>query len=243
MIGFHIAAIIPDLLHVFNLGVGRDLCGSILKTIIKDRYVFPGSTVEERLASATSSLRTYARTHSLPLRIKKLTKKKLNFGENRYAELRSGSGYDISVIGRWLEEALSGFTHIYPDFATLLWTINVVMSTWYHGSSFLSGHELTQVRTLGRVFITVYLKCARAALDANQMLWRCRPKLHLLAHLLSPRISCNPARFSRWMDEDFLKKIGKTLRLVDSTTAQQRILQRWLLAIPLHLKQCMDADR
>ena len=67
--------VVPDLLHVLSMGVGKDVCGGILKTLVKESHVFAGATLDEKLQSATVSLRQYARTHALPLRIKKLSKK------------------------------------------------------------------------------------------------------------------------------------------------------------------------
>jgi hypothetical protein len=40
LIGFELAMVMPDLLHVFNLGVCRDVIGCVLKTVIKEQYVF-----------------------------------------------------------------------------------------------------------------------------------------------------------------------------------------------------------
>ena len=75
LIGFKLSMVVPDLLHVWNLGVARDLTGSILKTLLKDAHVFAGSNVEERLQNATVSLKAFAKSEALPLRMKKLTKK------------------------------------------------------------------------------------------------------------------------------------------------------------------------
>lgn len=72
--GFHLSMVIPDLLHVVNMGVGRDLCGSILKSLVQENHVFNG-TIDEKLAEATQSLRSFARAEGLPLRLRKFSKK------------------------------------------------------------------------------------------------------------------------------------------------------------------------
>lgn len=239
--GFEISQVVPDLLHVLNLGVGRDVCGSILKTLVKECHVFAGETIDARLHAATVSLHQFARAHALPLRMKKLSRKKLNWGSNRYAELSTGSGYDVSVVARWLEHILAPHTSIYPDFATLLWSLNKSMSILYDdGPWFLSDEDRQRVRTLGSIFMRVFLKLANAALTNNEFYWRCRPKLHMLHHIFRCHRSVNPAKFSTWMDEDWLKKISKPLRLVSAVNSQARILQRWLLALPLHLQKSMN---
>ena len=179
--GFHVGMIMPDLLHVLNLGVGRDLTGAILTILIKENHIFDGATINEKLATATVSLRNFARREQLPLRIKKLTKKKLNWG--RFAELRSGSGYDIAVIGKWLQDVRTGHDNIYPQFCTLLWALNGAMEIMYSGPWYLTEGDRSRIRTLGSVFMRVYLKLATEALSQNKFLWKCRPKLHLLHHI------------------------------------------------------------
>ena len=238
--GFHLGMVVPDLLHVLNLGVGRDLCGSILKTLVKENHVFEGANIDQKLAIATVSLRTFARAHALPLRMKKLSKKKLNWGPNRYAELRSGSGYDVSVVARWLQDVLTGHDDIYPEFCTLLWSLNSSMEILYSGSWYLTEQDRSRIRTLGSVFMRVYLKLANDAVSQSKFMWKCRPKLHLLAHTFRCHRKVNPAKYSTWMDEDWLRKVSKTLRLVDCNTAPKRILQRWLLTLPLQLQRSME---
>ena len=73
--GFSVSLIVPDLLHVVNMGVARDLCGSIIKKIIRGNQIFVAPNIQERLALATASLRSFARTNALPLRLKKISKK------------------------------------------------------------------------------------------------------------------------------------------------------------------------
>ncbi len=235
--GFRTDMIVPDLLHVLNLGVSRDVCGGILKTLISGNIVFAGSTIPEKLAAATASLRSFARQRSLPLRFKKVSKKRLCW--DSYAEFK-GSGYDLYVVAIWLESIVRPYSHIYADFSTLLWSLNAAMSILYSADWYLSEATRREVKTLGEVFMRTYLKQASMAVANHDFMWRCKPKLHLLHHIFMNKRSVNPAKYATWLDEDFLKRISKTLRLVNSTTAQQRCLQRWLLALPYHLQKSMS---
>lgn len=79
--GFHLRMVQVDLLHVFYLGVGRDLLGSALKVLIQKRALFQGRTIELRLKRASCSLRQYAKDNKLPLRCKHLTKNRLSWYE------------------------------------------------------------------------------------------------------------------------------------------------------------------
>ena len=234
---FSVSMIMPDLLHILNLGVSRDVCGSILKVLVKGGFVFVANTIEEKLAIATQGLTNFARSHSLPLRFKKLSKKRLCWG--KYAELK-GSGYDLYVVSRWLEELLQPFTNIYPDFATLLWSLNGSMNLLYNSGWYLEETTRVRVKHLGTIFMRTYLKLASQSIVNQDMMFRCKTKLHLLHHIFQNRRLVNPAKYATWLDEDFLKHIAKTLKLVNSGTAQLRCLQRWLLGIPLHIQKCLN---
>ena len=59
---------------------------------------------------------------------------------------------------------------------------------------------------------------------------RSRPPL--LHHLFVRDGCANPHCYSTWMDEDALKHLMKTLRCTDRRTAEERLLQRWLLGLP-----------
>lgn len=61
--------------------------------------------------------------------------------------------------------------------------------------------------------------------------------MHVLDHLTHSERNINPVFYSTWMDEDFLKKVSKTIRLTSVKSAQVRVLQRWLLAAPANLSK------
>lgn len=239
LIGFSVDQLMPDLLHVLNLGVARDLCGSILHVLIKGNHIFNGATIKERLQTATVSLKAFARSRALPLRMKKLTQKKLNWGSNKYAELRSGSGYDNYVCCLWLEEILTPHSAMFPDYCTMLWSLNQSMQILYGAPWFPSEEQRSQVKSLGTMFLRLYLKHAAQAVAASQFTFRVRPKFHLLHHVFWSRRRCNAAKYSTWMDEDFLRKNSKTLQLTNAANAQRRVLERWLLAMPESFRKSM----
>ena len=58
IIGFSIQMIGVDILHIFHLGVGRDLCGSAIKELAAKRGYWAGGTQEARLQMATRSWST-----------------------------------------------------------------------------------------------------------------------------------------------------------------------------------------
>ena len=85
----------------------------------------------------------------------------------------------------------------------------------------------------------LYLKMANKALSQHEMLFRIRPKWHVFCHIYcSPRY-VNPAMYSTWGDEDVLKHLAKVLNVVSVKTAPLRILERWMLSMPEHLKRTL----
>ena len=238
LIGFHISMVFPDLLHVYHLGVGRDMLGSILRSVLSEPHVFAGPTIDDRFQSATDQLRAFARARKLPLRLHKLSRAKISWKSRTFPELNS-SGYDTYVVGSWLENELLPHTDRYPDFTTLLWSANHSLGVLSKAGRWLTTLERDNVRAAGRVFMQTYMRLAGDASAQGSFLFRVRPKTHLLHHLFRShrpsRLNCYV--YSTWMDEDFLKKIAKVLKLTSQKSAQHRCLQRWLLGMPEVLKR------
>ena len=238
--GFHISMVVPDLLHAYNLGVGRDVVASVLAVILKDARVFRGESMADRLVVASQGLRRFAKQHCYPLRLKKLTKSKLGIKRGQYPMLAS-SGYDTFVVATWLEGVLQEHVDVYGDLATLMWSSNRALSLQYSAGWFLTEAERNSIRSLGSMFLDTYISLAKNSLRRHEFLFRVRPKLHLLSHVFSSSRSINQSKYSTWMDEDFLKKIGRTLGLTSGRTGQKRVLQRWLMTIPLNFQKHFGA--
>lgn len=236
IIGFQLMMMMPDLLHVFNLGVAKHMLASSLKVVLSEQVVFQASNLVDRMSLATASLKQFALRRGLPLRIKKITKSRLKWKNRKYPEL-GASGYDAYVVGSWLESVLEPFSQRYPDIVSLLWVSNRTVSLMYSAGWFLTPGEKQTLETLGGLFNHLYMKLASQAVNQHKLLFRVIPKFHLFCHITSSRRDVNPSKYSTWMDEDFLKKIGKCLGLTSLRTAQKRLLERWLMSIPLNLQR------
>ncbi len=236
LIGFHLIMIMGDLLHICNLGISRDVAGCALRFILKDATVFPGATIPLRMESAMSSLRAFARLHGYSLRMKRFSKKKIAWKNNGYPELIA-SGSDTHIVLAWLETTLAPHANVFGDICTLIYALNRSMRLLYSAGMFLSEQERETVRTLGDLFARTYLCLALNSVQNHELMWRCRPKMHLFIEMMLCRRVINPAFYATWLDEDWLKKISKPLRLTAAKTAQRRILERWMLGIPEQLRQ------
>lgn len=206
LLGFHISMVVPDLLHVWNLGVQQMMLGSALRVILSEQVVFTSGDLESRLAEASASLRSFVKRMKLPLRWKKISKTRLRWSSKNYPQL-TGSGYDVYVISRWLLDVLQAHLAIYPEIGTLLWTSGRAMSLLYDGGWFLTSGEKDTLRFLGDVFCRLYITMASDALQRGVLLWRVTPKIHLLKHVLRADRHANVSKYSTWVDEDFLKKL------------------------------------
>lgn len=235
IIGFHLSQIVPDLLHVWNLGVSRELIGSSLKQILKTRTVFHGSNLDIRLEEASASLRSYAKQHRLQLAVRKLTKGKLCWKAESFPSF-AAKGYDAYVAGLWLEDLLRPHGEEFADLFTLFWSSNRALSIMYGAGFHLSEEQLDSVKGLGQVFLDTYARLAKAANQNGEFLFKLQPKFHMLQHVWVPSRTVNQSRYSTWMDEDFLRKISRTLELTSSRTAHRRVLERWLMSLPEHLQ-------
>ena len=229
--GWELSMVIPDLLHVWNLGVAKEFLASALKCILQTRDVWGAGTISERMSQATMSLKAFASEEKLHLRLKKTSRSRLKWGRDVYPQLVC-SGYDTYIVGRWLERELTGHRS-FPDIYTLVWSSNKALSALYGCGRFLSLEQKSTVRRYGDLFLDTYLRLSSDAVSQGTTLYKILPKHHMLTHIFRWDHRCiNPAYYSTWLDEDFLKKIGKTLELTSQPHAQKRLLQRWLLALP-----------
>ena len=238
--GFEISAIAPDLLRVWHLGVGRDVLGSSLAIMLSNGVFGPGSA-KNKLMEATNRLRRFASSSGYSLRLKKSTKNKLNWKQRCYPELKS-SGYDTFVVHQWVMNELHTFSESLPaDLLACLWASNHFLSIWTNAGRWLSPAEHANVKEAGKIFMQAYCALAKRAARDQVRLYKVRPKLHLLHHLVRQETRKNPHFFSAWMDEDGLKKLMKVLKLTDARSAEKRLLQRWLLGLPDTWKQVRAA--
>ena len=92
----------PDVLHIWHLGVGRDLLASAIVVLVKQRF-FPGRTIDIRLGVASRSLRDFAKANHYNLSRRNLNKQCLNWKSAEYPELKT-KGFDTAIIGMWLSD-------------------------------------------------------------------------------------------------------------------------------------------
>ena len=106
LVGFDLRMLQIDLLHAWHLGVGRDLCGGAIQQLAKQRNFWAGRNIDARLANATARLRAFAKSQSLTVALRRLSKASVNWKSDEYPELRA-KGYDTYVVLKWLVHEVS----------------------------------------------------------------------------------------------------------------------------------------
>ena len=233
LVGFSQKMLQPDILHCWHLGCGRDLAGGVLSVLVRRRDVFKGGRIERRFATASRDLHRFARNHGYTVSRKKLTRQSLNMKAGKYPELLA-KGHDTTVIIKWLLHIVQERDLGIPLIATALWAADNCLTLIHHANEFLSLEEVMQLRCVGKLFVNTYLQLAAEAIRQQKLLWKCRPKLHLVDHIfrMERKSFVNPRRYSTWMDEDALKKFMRVNKMTHKNTAATRVLQRWLLGLP-----------
>ncbi|CAE7498978.1 unnamed protein product [Symbiodinium sp. CCMP2592] len=225
--GFHLRLIQVDLLHVWHLGTGRDLAASVIVYILKRKgqsySILAGDNIPDRLADATSKLKAFAKSRKLPLALHKLTKNKLGMkSKTSYPELMS-KGYDTYVVLEWLQTLCEANRDLLPrELCTAVWCATHVMSMLHNAEKQLTVEQQRNKEFFGQLFMKSYRMMAQNMLQDRET---------------------NPANYSTWMDEDSLKKLMRVLKMTSCQTAEQRLLERWLLALPeVWAKECGKAE-
>lgn len=231
--GFKPNWLLPDVLHVWFLGVGRDVCGSVICLLIRNRF-WAGRLQKTRFRAATDAFKQFLRDNKLPPvpRKWKLDKKKINMKGGQATHLLA-KAHHTSLVMRWLlhevENKDCGNFHVH----SLLWAANYSIGAMAAGSMFLSSHEGRQIKAMGEFFLREYLHLhhIESAAVASYKLFHLRPKWHLLHHVF---LSCdpgddavvrNPYNGVCWMDEDMLKKVMSVTKKCQEDLGSQHAQQ------------------
>jgi len=244
--GFNLRMIGVDILHAWHLGVCRDLIGSVLRVLSKLKIFRRGGNLEDQLSAASSSLRNFAKSRRLSLNLRRLSKSNLNWRSDAYPEAHC-KGYDSYIILLWLDWFLhKGAVQEVQDkvpaqIKTVVWAANSMMSVWVGSPMFMSDGQRLHIHIIGQLFIRVYVELAAQALQDGVRLWRIRPKLHLLHHLILEQqvTQINAHYFSTWMDEDNVKNIMRVKKRTHKLQASDRSIKRWLLGLRPKLDSVM----
>ena len=231
LIGYTDAFILSDMLHNWFLGSLRDLLGSTIKVLCKDKKYYRGSSIAKRLHSLFKEAKAFAAANGDQLSMKGLKKATLVWRGDVCPELKV-SAHDAGVLHRYLAQKLQEKPPpLYPGLTVVLWAADSFISAMSRGSIFLTADEREHIYTTGWLFCRCYVKLANEAQARKDLLYKCRPKLHYIMHSLleakSRPSARNPMWDACWMDEDYIKWSMKMAKRMSGRTLSLNLLKRF----------------
>lgn len=180
--------------------------------------------VEDRMKDATAKIKAWVKANLKDKRLPKwwkLSKSRLSLKTNKYVHL-TGKAWHTAVVIQYLANLFSvqDVHQVETDVKLACWTANQffhLLTDCRKESVWLEPDQASQAQILGENFLKTYVGLHNKYHGrSNFKLFNCRPKLHLMAHMVanfenSPR---NPLMDAVWMDENW---IGQVLKLARKT--------------------------
>ena len=228
--GFEQGMVTCDLMHMWHLGVCRDVVGSAAKILLRGRDYFEARNLQKRMSTMRKELHQFQKTTGLGFTIKTLKRATFTWKNDQCPELRAKAS-DSTTMLKYLVQKSQLATPSYELLTGMLWCADRFMSILADADMFLSATERTDVYNTGWTFVTLYLQLAGQAQSRKELLFKCRPKWHFILHCLleirDKPSSRNPYFDTCFMDEDFVKKVLAIKRKVDVRTAALNCLKRF----------------
>ena len=234
-----------DLLHVLNLGVLRDVCGSALKVLLKSRGYFTGSNLSARFKTFNRDLKAWAKRTKTQLQVKYIKKSTLTWKSDACPELKV-KGADCAAVLRYLVQLTQARPlEAYPAMTACLWAISNFLGILTSAEMFLTDEERESAFQLGSLFLKSYMHLANTAIEAGELLWKARPKLHYLQHVAEDLLyrKRNPAKDATYMDEDLMKQTFRMRRRMAHRTSPLNVLRRYTVVLRASLDKIRSKTR
>lgn len=185
--GFHTGMVLPDLLHTVFLGVGRFFVASVLLALVRLDFYGDHANVDSCLGVALELHKNWRSSEGLGVcSLDRLTLSNLK-SLRQYPEL-PGKGSDCKYMISWLalQTAVAAVGKGYHE--QLLASAAFYLAQFVHildtSPMFLGREQRECAFEAGDGFVQMYVKLARLSLDAQEVQFCVRPKLHMLQHIL-----------------------------------------------------------
>lgn len=170
---------------------------------------------EQRMHDASVKIKEWARQHSDKRFPKtwKLTKARLSLKTGKPVHL-TGKAWQAGVILEYLASLFE--TNDVPQIANevkcTVWACNNLIGLLHSARAqglFLQPEEIRQGQVVGNYFLRTFVSLNRQYIRVCPfVLFHCRPKLHLVAHMVSALYNeRNPVVDCLWMDENWIGQI------------------------------------
>ena len=240
--GFDVTTVAPDLLHILNLGILRDLLGSAIKLMIRGRAYYRAGTIAKRLQAFSKDLRFWCKGHGIQLHVKYIRKKTLAWSGAGCPELHVKAADAVAVL-RFVSHKLQGQQLAdYPGLLGCVWMMEKFLGVLSSASMFLTAPETETVVTLGNGYINMYIGLANTALHRAEFYFKVRPKFHAFCHVLASLEqgqNRNVYYDACFMDEDWIKQAMCMARRMSFRTCAANFLRRFRVVLKKSLKTAM----
>ena len=231
LVGDNLGAVALDLMHIWNLGVLRDLLGSVIKLLVRARVAYSGSTIKKRLLVFNRELRECAKAANLELSCKRIKKETLTWRRDMCPTLKTKAA-DCSTILQFCAHKLENVElPQYKQVVACAWAGNTFSRRLAHSGLFMAVEERETAIATGELFLNSYVSLATEAVQRGEKYFKVRPKIHYLQHLFEQLRgrSRNPYFSSTFMDEDWIKHAIGLKRKMAHKTSPYNILRRYII--------------
>ena len=242
-----------DPFHTLKFGFARDLSAGIIIQLCDMGY-FDSPTddsfsLEARLARAYGHFDLYCLAESKQKKLKSFTRENLKFPKSNSLPFLSAKGSDITAVLTWLSFALTIFTEqpLETEHRGRLRAMLQTTQGFLDYIGIMHSHGLFLHRCCAAVLYRSGLRLLRGYCylsedsTKNKRIagYNLRPKLHYFHHSLfdqkkaleerSRKFILNPAVWNCEANEDYIGRLARISRRVDSRTCSLRTLQKYLV--------------
>ena len=230
LVGFSERLIAFDLLHIVHLGTMRDLVGSCLKLMCRNKSFYTGRNIQKRLAQFTSELKAWAGANGVALSLNKIQKATLGWAGNTCPVFKAKAADALAVLRFVSSKFQRQAPSAYGGVVASVWALENFVGCLASASIFLEDDERNSAYELGMLYLRSYVSLAAQSVLNGDYFFKIRPKFHYLLHVVED-LGAGQIRNiyfdTTFVDEDFIKVAMTLKKKMHSRTASLNILKRF----------------
>jgi len=233
----------PDLFHILHSGVGKDFCASSL--IYFCRITFKESRIALGLDTVNDLFRKFLIEGHERVNFSKFTFDMLGYESSKsFPTGHWSKGLDTAVVTKFIEHVVTNYGDLAHGIPKLIlqasMAINHAMRLLFSSSYWMSEEDAWQTIYAGQEFLHCYVQLARICHAQNLCLFKLKPKLHMMCHIVlrmlqefkkDPSCVVNPVAEATFMSEDFVGHVSRLSRRVNARRHGKKIFNRYFVAV------------
>ena len=242
--GFDLSTVAPDLLHILNLGILRDLLGSAIKLMTRNRVYYAGATIAKRLQSFSKDLRLWCKTNGVQLNLKRIRKQTVAWSASACPELHAKGADAVSILRFVSQKLQAQRLNDYPALLACVWRMERFLGVLSAASIFLTPDEAQTVVDTGNAYMNMYIRLANLAIQRHEFYFKVRPKFHAFCHIVASYEQGNMRNVyydACFMDEDWMKEAMCMAKRMSFRTCATNFLKRFRVVLKGSLKRAANA--